>query len=162
MIILIYLIVGNKTEGALIYMSKNWGYEYEEIKTHLFDDTKDRVYAFNSSKKRSTAIVHRKLDGSVRLYCKGASEYVLRDCTMYMDTTGRPQPMTPSKKTELENHINFMADQALRTLLLAHKDYPNAAALPSDWQDNPPDHSKSLKPILSLLLFEYNTIKSCR
>jgi len=135
------LSIGNKTEGALIFMVKNWGYDYEQVKQHLFDDSRDRVYAFNSSKKRSTAIVHRS-DGSVRLYCKGASEYVLRDCTMYMDSLGMPQAMTPTKMASLEHHITFMAEQALRTLLLAHKDYSSSADLPFDWHDNPPDHCK--------------------
>eukprot|EP00595_Chromulina_sp_UTEXLB2642_P001282 CAMPEP_0196767762 /NCGR_PEP_ID=MMETSP1095-20130614/41928_1 /TAXON_ID=96789 ORGANISM="Chromulina nebulosa, Strain UTEXLB2642" /NCGR_SAMPLE_ID=MMETSP1095 /ASSEMBLY_ACC=CAM_ASM_000446 /LENGTH=263 /DNA_ID=CAMNT_0042136385 /DNA_START=1470 /DNA_END=2259 /DNA_ORIENTATION=- len=33
-----------------------------------------------------------------------------------------------------------MADNALRTLVLAHKDYKNSSELPSDWQANPPDY----------------------
>jgi magnesium-transporting ATPase (P-type) len=131
-------VIGNKTEGALILMSKAWGFDYEAVKHHLFDENKDRVFAFNSTKKRSTCIIHRP-DGSVRLYCKGASEYILHDCTMYLDHQGYPQAMTPTKKAELESHIVFMAEQALRTLMLAHKDYPSAAALPADWNDNPPD-----------------------
>ena len=128
-------------------MTQNWGYDYEQLKLQSFDDSRDRVYAFNSSKKRSTAIVHQS-DGSVRLYCKGASEYVLRDCTMYMDSLAIPQVITPEKMVSLEEHITCMAEQALRTLLLAHKDYPSPADLPSDWQDNPPDNCKFPLPTM--------------
>lgn len=134
------LMVGNKTEGALIFMIRKWGFDYQLLRRNLFDDTIDRVFAFNSVKKRSSSVVHRA-DGSVRLYCKGASEVVLKDCSHYMDPDGNIVKMSESQRRDLENHINTMADQALRTLLLAHKDYPSASALPSDWHDNPPDGS---------------------
>lgn len=34
-----------------------------------------------------------------------------------------------------------MAENALRTLCLAHRDFKSAADLPANWQDNPPDNS---------------------
>jgi magnesium-transporting ATPase (P-type) len=60
----------NKTEGALINMARGWGFDYDKLKDDNFNEAVDRVFSFNSDKKRSTAIAHRK-DGSVRLYCKG-------------------------------------------------------------------------------------------
>uniref|UniRef100_A0A7S3HU65 Calcium-transporting ATPase n=1 Tax=Spumella elongata TaxID=89044 RepID=A0A7S3HU65_9STRA len=132
-------IIGNKTEGALIMMTNQWGFDHEDFKTKNFNEATDKIFSFNSAKKRSTAIVHRA-DGSVRLYCKGASEWILKDCTHFLSNAGVPTEMSELKKQTLDVTINNMADKALRTLCLAHKDYPNAAALPENWQENPPDH----------------------
>lgn len=74
-------VIGNKTEGALIEMVASWGYDYEDVKASIFNESQDKIFAFNSVVKRSTAIIHRP-DGSVRLFCKGASEVLLKCCTM--------------------------------------------------------------------------------
>lgn len=63
-------IVGNKTEGALMLMVRKWGSDCETIKKEIFNESRDKIFAFNSSKKRSTAVVHRS-DGTVRFYVKG-------------------------------------------------------------------------------------------
>jgi P-type Ca2+ transporter type 2C len=133
-------IIGNKTEGALILMSMSWGAEYEEVKSRLFHESTDRIFAFNSSKKRSTALVHRS-DGSVRLYVKGAPEWLLTDCTFYLKQDGTLGNMSPGKKKEIEEHINAMANNARRTLCLAHKDFKSASLLPPNWAQCPPDNS---------------------
>ena len=132
-------IIGNKTEGALIMMVNNWGHDHEELKSNLYLEGRDKIFSFNSAKKRSTAVVHRA-DGTVRIYCKGASEWILKDCTHFLSNAGVATEMSELKRQTLDVTINGMADKALRTLCLAHKDYPNAAALPEGWQENPPDH----------------------
>jgi calcium-translocating P-type ATPase len=134
------IVIGNKTEGALIHMIKNWGFDYEEVKGNIFSVERDKIFSFNSGKKRSTAIIHRP-DGSVRVYCKGASEWLLNDCTMYMDHNGDVRPMTNEKKSALDSAITMMAERALRTLLLAHTDFASIDELPEDWRENPPDDS---------------------
>ncbi|CAE7572387.1 ACA6, partial [Symbiodinium microadriaticum] len=133
-------IIGNKTEGALILMAKGWGFDYEDVKRRLFDESRDKVFSFNSAKKRSTAVVHRA-DGSVRLYVKGAPEWILTDCTSFLLRDGTVANMTQTKKKEIEDHINAMANNARRTLCLAHKDFKSASLLPPNWQQSPPDNS---------------------
>jgi P-type Ca2+ transporter type 2C len=130
-------VIGSKTEGALIVMSKSWGFEYEVVKAKLFHDDKDKLFAFNSGKKRSTAIYHRP-DGSARLLCKGASEWIIKDCTHYLNNDGAMVAITDAKRAEINEHIINMANNALRTLCLAHLDFA-AGALPNDWHENPPD-----------------------
>ena len=132
-------VIGNKTEGALILMCRQWGYDYDEVKSKLFNlDKKDKVFSFNSDKKRSTGVLHMP-DGSVRLYVKGASEWILKDSTKFSDENGAPQTMTETKRQELGVLIEQMADLALRTLCLSHVDFPSESAMPSDWESNPPD-----------------------
>eukprot|EP01006_Ploeotia_vitrea_P050231 TRINITY_DN67432_c1_g2_i3.p1 TRINITY_DN67432_c1_g2~~TRINITY_DN67432_c1_g2_i3.p1 ORF type:complete len:1091 (+),score=67.69 TRINITY_DN67432_c1_g2_i3:58-3330(+) len=133
-------VIGNKTEGALLMLAKNWGYDDEKVRSDAFDETKDKVYAFNSSKKRSTTIVHNKNNGGCTLYCKGASEWVILDCTHYTDSNGNPQPLTTEKRKDLEEFITSMANLALRTLTLTHK-YYGAGEMPKDYMENPPDSS---------------------
>jgi P-type Ca2+ transporter type 2C len=65
-------IVGNKTEGALMLMVRKWGADCETIKKAIFNESRDKIFAFNSSKKRSTAVIHRS-DGTIRFYVKGES-----------------------------------------------------------------------------------------
>ena len=133
-------VIGSKTEGALIVMAKNWGYDYEAVKDKNFHDETDKMFAFNSAKKRSTAIIH-KADGKIRLLCKGAPEWVLRDCTHYTTKDGSSAPLTAQKRAEIEKHILDMANNALRTLCIAHRDF-TSGNLPADWQDNPPDDAE--------------------
>ena len=134
-------IIGNKTEGALIIMAKSWGVEYEAVEKEKYKEGRDKVFAFNSAKKRSTAVVQMQ-DGTVRVFVKGASEWVMKDATMYSDTDGKNKPMSPEKKAELEDLILGMANRALRTLTLAHRDFPSMSALPAGWEESPPDHEE--------------------
>jgi Ca2+-transporting ATPase len=132
--------VGNKTEGALMAMIQCWGVDFDELRTKVFNHEVDKLYPFNSAKKRSTAVVTRP-NGSVRVYCKGASEWILKDCSMLLDPSGNSITMTSLKREAIEKHINNMANLALRTLCLAHRDFPNVNALPDGWVENPPDNS---------------------
>lgn len=135
-------VIGSKTEGALIMMCEAWGYRHDALKAEVYDDIDkgDKLFSFNSMKKRSTCVVHRQ-DGGVRLYCKGAPDWVLNDCSHYLNSQGKEVPMTSQKKAEIEAAIVQMADNALRTLLLGHRDFASAADLPANWKEDPPDNS---------------------
>ncbi len=133
-------VIGSKTEGALLLLSKAWGFDPDHVKAATFVDGKDKLFSFNSVKKRSTCIVKRP-DGSIRLFCKGASEQIIQDCSFYTTNNGNVKPMTTKKLYELNNTLSKMADRALRTLVLAHVDFPNEESLPLNWKDDPPDNS---------------------
>ena len=132
-------IIGNKTEGALIFMAKAWGQDYDQIHAKSFVEGRDHVWSFNSAKKRSTALLFRG-DGSVRLYCKGASEWILKDCTHYVNEQGEVVQLTEEKRKALERHILSMAEKALRTLCLSYRDFGSKDKLHSGYEENPPDH----------------------
>jgi len=134
-------IIGNKTEGALMLMARQWGFDCDALKETSFSEKAgDKIFSFNSQKKRSTCVFHRQ-DGSVRLLCKGAAEWVLRDCSHLTLRDGTAGVMDEAKRHEVEEHISAMANRALRTLVLAHKDFPSVDALPADWAESPPDAS---------------------
>ena len=80
-------ITGSKTESALMLMAHDWGYDYLATLDAKFKLDHDQFFAFNSNKKRSCCVVH-KPDGGVRVYVKGASEWIMKDCTSQMDTKG--------------------------------------------------------------------------
>ena len=131
-------IIGNKTEGSLIIMANSWGLNDEAVKAQAVKEGRDKIFAFNSAKKRSTAVV--QLDnGKVRLYCKGATEWVLKDCTHYLDKKGKSTKLDAKQREQFEKFVNEMAESALRTLCLAHRDFSSMSALPADWKDSPPD-----------------------
>eukprot|EP01041_Mallomonas_annulata_P004761 gene4761-9467_t len=133
-------VIGNKTEGALLCMVRSWGIDFENVKSTVYNEINDKIFGFNSSKKRSTVVLHRP-DGSVRVYVKGATEWVLCDCTHVLCVDGTKRVLDEATKKTLNQCINRMASGALRTLLLAHKDYASSADLPSNWRDSPPDSS---------------------
>ena len=132
-------VVGSKTEGAMMYMVHDWGFDCEASKARLFNTAHDKVFPFNSIKKRSSAVVHLP-NGTIRLYTKGASELLLKDCTQVFDAaTGKTMPLTPDSTAQLEKRISDMADAALRTLVLAHRDFPSEESLPANWATCPPE-----------------------
>jgi magnesium-transporting ATPase (P-type) len=131
-------IVGNATEGALIIMALAWGFDYEKVHKEMFNHSRDKLFAFNSKKKRSTAIVHMQ-GGTVRLFCKGAPDWLIKDCTHYSNEQGVILPLTAEKRDEINGYVQRMADAALRTLCLAHRDFKSGNDLPDDWQTSPPD-----------------------
>merc|ERR1719453_194721 len=100
-------------------MAQNWDCDAEAVKKLKYSDDRDKLFSFNSSKKRSTAVIHKE-DGVARLLCKGAPEWVLRDCTHYSTPDGGVHPLDEKTRADIEGHIVEMANNALRTLCLAH------------------------------------------
>lgn len=133
-------VVGSATEGALVLLMRKWGQDYAAMRESCFQQGRDMQFPFNSSKKRSTVIL-TDYKGGVKLICKGASEVVLRDCTHFTDESGAKQPITDEKRAEFVKMIDGMADRALRTLALAHKDYKSESELPGGYKEDPPDGS---------------------
>jgi Ca2+-transporting ATPase len=139
-------IIGNKTEAALMmFIEKQFDVSYHTIYDQLFHKEKnDKIFSFNSDKKRSTAILHLEDETTgrkfIRLFCKGASEWIIRDCSHYTNAQGESVPFNEAKREEIDQHILSMAENALRTLALAHKDYSSETELPENWEENPPDH----------------------
>ena len=51
------------------YLIASQGFEYDNMRQKMFNEKTDRVFSFNSAKKRSTTVVHLD-NGRVRVYVK--------------------------------------------------------------------------------------------
>ncbi|RUS89017.1 hypothetical protein EGW08_003264, partial [Elysia chlorotica] len=117
--------LGNKTECALLGFVKAMGEKYETIREKYKEDSFVKVYTFNSDRKSMGTVVN-VLDrpGTVRLFCKGASEVVVKKCSYILDSNCVPQPFNAQKQEEVVNSvIEPMASYGLRTICLAYKDF---------------------------------------
>lgn len=132
-------IEGNATEGALLLLAKGAGCVDDEdaYRDQIFyPEQGDKVFAFNSSKKRSSAVMRHPSTGGYRVYVKGAPDWVLEDCSHMSLPDGSEVPFTSEDRQMIDDVILDMANNALRTLCLAHRDFDE---LPEDWETNPPD-----------------------
>jgi len=123
-------IIGNKTEGALLYFLLLLGFDYRELRENT---TVIKAYPFSSLKKRMSTIVQIVQHDVIkrRMYTKGASEVILQMCTSYMDEDGSIKAITPKIRTQFSEQIASMASQGLRTITLAFKDLRDEDDIPS-------------------------------
>lgn len=149
-------VVGSKTEGALLLLSRDLGTDY---KARRQGGVVEEKFPFHSMRKRSSVLMTLGGDGNVvvegegasseetksggrnyRLFVKGASEMVLRLCTHAIDGSGNPIPLNGNfqisgtgevtgegRKAEIARDvINAMAGKALRTIALAYRDFDSS------------------------------------
>jgi Ca2+ transporting ATPase len=122
---------GNCTEQGLIKFlldKKCPAQSILEVKASSLDDGSDRIVAsipFNSKRKKaSTAIILPGREQYVRIFVKGAPDFMLNICASYIGKDGSQFHLSHEKQEEINNYVvkeNF-AKQAFRTLLIAYKD----------------------------------------
>ncbi|BDF04071.1 cation-translocating P-type ATPase [[Clostridium] hylemonae] len=103
-------IIGDPTEGALIYMAQEFGIDHESL-----EDTYPRLFEqpFDSERKRMTT-VHR-IDGSYVAYTKGAVDEMLPLCSHILTAQG-VRPMTEDDRANILALCRKMSEDALRVL----------------------------------------------
>ncbi|KAH9052618.1 hypothetical protein EDB87DRAFT_422577 [Lactarius vividus] len=127
------VFIGSKTETALLGFAKELGWPH-------YKDTRDSANVVQmipfSSERKSMGCVVQLLDGSHRLFVKGASEVLAWKCTRHVavhpQTTnsapsGNEVETAPIGETEEDNisrTISSYASQALRTIALCYPDFP--------------------------------------
>ncbi len=116
-------IIGDPTEGALIYMAQAFGIDHENL-----EDEYPRVFEqpFDSDRKRMTT-VHR-VDGRWIAYTKGAVDEMLPLCTHILTSKG-VRPITESDKKNIASLCLSMSENALRVLGFAMR---SLSVLPVD------------------------------
>lgn len=75
-----------------------------------------QFYGFSSAKKMASCVLD-KGDGTLRLFNKGASEWVLDIATHVHEADGSVAVLTAQKKEELLKVVTEMASRGLRTLV---------------------------------------------
>ena len=120
-------IIGDPTEGALIYMAQAFGIDHEAL-----EDEYPRLFEqpFDSERKRMTT-VHRIHEKWVS-YTKGAVDEMLPLCTHILTSEG-VRPITGADKENITKLCLSMSEDALRVLGFAMR---TLTELPTDDDEN--------------------------
>ncbi|XP_046853514.1 plasma membrane calcium-transporting ATPase 1-like [Xenia sp. Carnegie-2017] len=131
--------MGNKTDCALLgFVDGPLKDHYNYYRGNVSEEEFIKVFTFNSSRKSMSTVVpifddQNEVTG-YRIHCKGASEIVLSKCTSIIGSDGTTNPLS-SKEIDniVKNVVEPMADNGLRTICLAYKDFPKDTG--QDWDD---------------------------
>lgn len=120
-------IIGDPTEGALIYMARTFGIDHEKL-----EEKYPRVFEqpFDSDRKRMTTV--HQIDNRWIAYTKGAVDEMLPFCTHIL-TSGGVRPITQADKRKITNLCLSMSENALRVLGFAMRPL---TILPADDDEN--------------------------
>ncbi|XP_031563488.1 plasma membrane calcium-transporting ATPase 4-like isoform X2 [Actinia tenebrosa] len=127
--------IGNKTECALLGLILDLGDTYQYYRDNFPESSFVKVFTFNSARKSMSTVIKLK-DGGYRLFSKGASEMVLKQCSHILDSKGTPTPFGRQDRENLaKNVIEPMASYGLRTICLAYRDFHPENDTDIDWDD---------------------------
>ncbi|KAK0399648.1 hypothetical protein QR680_003144 [Steinernema hermaphroditum] len=118
--------LGNKTECGMLGFVLGLGQSYQEIRDRNPEETIFKVYTFNSVRKSMSTVVNVDTPSGpgYRVFCKGASEIVLKKCKWFLGKNGQLTKFSPKDCDRLvRDVIEPMASDGLRTICLAFKDY---------------------------------------
>lgn len=103
-------IIGDPTEGALIYMAQAFGINHETL-----EDEYPRLFEqpFDSERKRMTTV--HQIDGKLTAYTKGAVDEMLPLCSHILTSKG-VRPITEADKANVSKLCLNMSENALRVL----------------------------------------------
>ncbi len=118
---------GTPTEVALLKAAQASGLplKYQIIFEH----------PFSAERKRMTVLSR---DEGLKVYVKGAPETVLRRCR-YIWKDGKPCPLTSEEKLIIQNKVEEMGSNALRTLAVAYRNF-----LPGEQMENEEEVEQNL------------------
>ncbi|PSS33550.1 Calcium-transporting ATPase [Actinidia chinensis var. chinensis] len=111
-------VLGTPTGSALLEFALRLGGHYDNICQH-FEILE--VWPFNSSTKRRSVLVALP-EGGRRVFCTGAAEIILHECTKIICSNGDCVHLTMEQKRKVMDIINVFCCGTLRTLCLVFKD----------------------------------------
>ena len=111
--------IGNKTDCALLELAHKLGFNYRDVRKSFANNT-IKVIPFSSETKSMSTVVRDK--GKVVAYCKGAPDFVLKNCSHYLDASGNAVRITDAYKNTLQNKLKEFAEATLRTLLITYRE----------------------------------------
>lgn len=119
--------LGNTTECALLVFTQKLGADYRQIQASM---TPAMKWGFTSSRKRMSSIY--KMGEFHRLFCKGAAEKVLANCTQMLKADGSVEILQPDIRKRMNDNISDLARKGLRTLCFAFRDFEGTP----DWSQS--------------------------
>ena len=112
---------GDRTECALIEFISKFGYDYRDFRPN---NKIIRVIPFSSERKRMTTVFFDPVANKWLIFVKGAPEFIFDRCANIMKANRKVMPFNNFEKHDLNlKVINNFAEQSLRTLALAYKEY---------------------------------------
>lgn len=108
-------ILGDPTEGALIYLAKEFGIDHED-----YEDEHKREFEqpFDSDRKRMSTV--HIMDGEITAFTKGAVDEMLPLCTK-ISTEAGIRDLTEEDKSNILKLCQKMSEDALRVLGFAKR-----------------------------------------
>lgn len=94
------------------------GYDYRELRKNNNANIL-KIVPFSSDTKTMSSVINFK--GKIHVFSKGAPDFLLKNCTQYLDAQGTAVPITEAYKNTLLGKLKEFADLTLRTLLIAYK-----------------------------------------
>ena len=116
-------IVGEPTEKGLVEKALKDGFDKNRM---LKDYPRIGELPFDSGRKLMST-VHKKTDGIIIQFTKGAPDELLKRCTHYQSKNGI-EPMTDHVMQQIAAANKNMADQALRVIAAAYRIWENEPA----------------------------------
>lgn len=110
---------GDPTEGALVVAARKADLNSDELAERY---PRVREIPFSSERKMMST-VHRDREGRYLLWMKGAPDVLLERCAFEAIGTGS-QPLKDDRRAEIRRINASLADEALRTLAVAHRMLP--------------------------------------
>lgn len=135
--------VGSKTETSLLSFAKDLHWEDYRIRRKLNDVVTS--YPFSSERKVMAVVIKKRDNSGYRLFVKGASEVITALCSSAVEvprqgTDGfgevKTSPISNSDRSNLTRTIAFYANQTLRTLGLAYRDFQQWPPAEATFVDN--------------------------
>ncbi len=111
--------VGEPTEAALVADAAKTGRTTTVLAA---EEPRIGEAPFDSSRKMMS-VVNQDAEGTIVQYTKGGPDVVLGHCTKYMKAGGEVVPMTQELLDQIMAQNKSMADDALRVLALAERDW---------------------------------------
>lgn len=117
--------LGNKTESALLILAKERFNQYstESLELQRQEAKKEIVQVIPFESSRKWAGIVMKIDNGYRLYVKGAAELIFKNCSFGYSDTNKVVSLDRAKRDEVLTKIDEYANDALRAIMLAHKDF---------------------------------------
>ena len=110
------VVVGNRTEGALLLWLKQGKIDYTAERLHhpvLYRAT------FSSEHKKMTTVAD--VSGQPVVFVKGAPEFLLQACSYITSGNGSARPMSEADRKQISMQLAVVSSEAMRTLAFAHR-----------------------------------------
>ncbi|KAF5211134.1 hypothetical protein E0198_002426 [Clavispora lusitaniae] len=141
--------LGNKTESALLLLAQNqFGqFDKETLAAQRARGNEEIVQVIPFESSRKWAGIVMRIEGGFRLYVKGAAEIVSKNCGFHIQD-GKVERLDRSSRDAVLNKIDEYANDALRAIMLAHRDFAGETSWPPSSLADPKNPAQAKPELL--------------